>query len=1119
MAAINVLVVGDGPFMTHTPPSLGISFAPSQDGTDDTFTVSEFVYLLRDNPVPSISVDTAHRRQDANATFQNFNFATSVDLSNYDVIWLFGYEGWNYGYYGSAITDAEVLAINQFMDGGGGVFATGDHSGMGSYMCGRIPRVGSMRKWFGQAMDIPPGYPATGLNFAGTTVSTVNWPGISDATAGRADTLRQNPTIDTPAAFQFDDQSDDIPQTLNFPPGPVHSILQGPNGTISSFPDHMHEGEVVTPVNLGEVLTIGGQSVTEYPTLNGYQPAPAVIATGNILPGHTTKVDQATCDQSNFTGDTVPTVANTIGTICVYDGRGAGVGRIVTDSSFHHYLDLNLIGDPCGSSPDRMQGFGPGYTTPASGSTLAELQAFYVNTVLWLARVDQNFYFAVDKSTFGVDEASDNNTFPNFPNAFWLVVDGYSLTQVQSSLSSLHFAGPFNSLGVISGPGTLVSESASSPGGQRILIPFGVQFSGSSIGAFPLVNQAPKQLLLEATISIQGMSYAAETTIELGPGEDPYFQNVNPNLNNVFYQSQDLCVFTVTPGVNPMPPGIPVPFTTSDPTGSDPAAAFAFITNLINTMNANPAVTTPSGSDPFTSFPSQIITSGAALGDSSVTPYVKMGSTKYTSYNFAVARVRLNGPVNSDAQVKVFFRLFITQTSDTDYQPNSTYLSTLDASNLPSQPLTAPDGSTTPFFASGSAANDYSATGPNNRPIKINNSAGAWAYFGCFLNVYDPGLNLKMMGTHHCIVAQIAYDDAPIVNSNGVTASPDTSDKLAQRNMQVSFSANPGAPASHMVPQTFDLRPGPPISQTAGQLLDYPDELMIDWGNTPLESTASIYWPQVDAVDVVRMATQLYATNQLSQSDPHTIQCKVTRSMTYVPIPSGTGQNFSGLFTVDLPSNVVKGQEFNIVVRRLSSRQLGGNNIQVARVSAPAATTTDHKVQRNWRYVVGTFQVKIPVAAEKVLLEPEENTYAILLWRLGQLSTSNRWYPVMQRYVSLIAARVNALGGNAGTIIASPGGAVIASGGSGPGQIGPHREEFAGKVAGIVYDRFGDFEGFFLLTESGHERVFYSTEAEIEALVRFAWTDRVVISVLVRDGHPERPVSIILRRAPRQPEH
>jgi hypothetical protein len=53
-----------------------------------------------------------------------------------------------------------------------------------------------------------------------------------------------------------------------------------------------------------------------------------------------------------------------------------------------------------------------------------------------------------------------------------------------------------------------------------------------------------------------------------------------------------------------------------------------------------------------------------------------------------------------------------------------------------------------------------------------------------------------------------------------------------------------------------------------------------------------------------------------------------------------------------------------------------------------------------------------------------------------------------------------------------------------------------------------------LLTEAGHERGFASREAEIESLVRFAWEERVVITVVTEAHKPERPVRIILRRAP-----
>ena len=51
----------------------------------------------------------------------------------------------------------------------------------------------------------------------------------------------------------------------------------------------------------------------------------------------------------------------------------------------------------------------------------------------------------------------------------------------------------------------------------------------------------------------------------------------------------------------------------------------------------------------------------------------------------------------------------------------------------------------------------------------------------------------------------------------------------------------------------------------------------------------------------------------------------------------------------------------------------------------------------NWRYVVGTFQVKIPVSRGDTLLRDEENTLAIMKWRLGQIATTNRWHPVLER--------------------------------------------------------------------------------------------------------------------------
>jgi hypothetical protein len=699
------------------------------------------------------------------------------------------------------------------------------------------------------------------------------------------------------------------------------------------------------------------------------------------------------------------------------------------------------------------------------------------------------------------------------------VIEGYTLAQVQSAVTTTapQFAGAFAALGAISPPGTLTAEGG--PNSQRILIPYSVKFPASAIGTFPSPGHPAKQMLLIGRLSVTASgsttSYAAETSIELTSGADPYFQNVNPSENNAFYLSQDLCVFTVNPQQSKTIPDVPgVVFPSTNTTVRDTNAANSFITQLLSTMNSDAAFTNPGNTNPFANFPGVIV----GTGDSSVTGIDTINSTQYVNYNFAVARVRLQGApgvTTNPKTVRVFFRLFLTQTNDTDFQLATTYLSQLDtATGLPRAPLPAPDGTSQPFFATGGATGDYLSGSVNNFAVTVGASGDTSVYFGCHLDVFDPANNAKYPGTHHCIVAQIAYDDTPIVNANGITLGPENSDKLAQRNLQITKSGNPGGPDAHRIPQTFDTRPSAPTGMPLNVLQGYPDELMIQWGSVPLGSKAMIYWPGVDALEVVRLAMRLHSTDQLTLVDPHTIQCTVNSAVTYVPIPFGTGAKFAGLFTIDLPVGVRAGQEFDVLVRRISTGKSKNRDVptvtEAARVAAASETAS-----RDWRYVVGTFQVKIPVANDDELLLPEENTLAILKWRLLQTPPGSRWYLVLIRYIEYLSGRVNALGGNADSVLPSPTGVPVPTGGGGgKGPNGVHSEELVGKVESITYDRFGDFQGFHLLTEAGHHHEFRSREPEIERLVRFAWADRVVISVRIHHHHPERPVSIILRRAP-----
>ena len=418
--------------------------------------------------------------------------------------------------------------------------------------------------------------------------------------------------------------------------------------------------------------------------------------------------------------------------------------------------------------------------------------------------------------------------------------------------------------------------------------------------------------------------------------------------------------------------------------------------------------------------------------------------------------------------------------------------------------LTDPSGQTIqtiPFFATNAVgSNDYNGAAANGniRSVQIpSGSDQVYAYYGCFLDVFNPDNSAKFGGTHHCVVAQIAYDGAPIPTSTvtGATPNPFNWDKLAQRNLQITRAEDPTAPATHFVPQAFDLRPSRPIAANPSSLAGLPDELMIDWGNTPVGSTASIYWPSLKAADVLILANQVYSSHLLLAADINTLQCIVTRGVTYIPIPplASSVANFAGLFTVALPDTIKDGEFFRIVIRRIASRpivirkasspprinvkkhQLQQHSLpdlahdsHISPASSLSESTVTHqrsvlearprdpstkpraifKPSRSRipyvRQTVGLFQVSIPVVKKTDMLWPEQNTLAVLKWRLEHMDRVNRWYPVLTRYVELVSARVAGLGGEPGKVPPTLGG-VPAKHPPGHERCGRHRRHARGE--------------------------------------------------------------------------
>jgi hypothetical protein len=838
------------------------------------------------------------------------------------------------------------------------------------------------------------------------------------------------------------------------------------------------------------------------------------------------------------------------------------VGGLTDNSSdgvvniFSHEL-VEACTDPLGSA---VHVNGTGVSNDEIGDTcnnefaIVEMNGVNCNVQCYWSAADNaciiplgRLSFLIEKNTFGLDEVKEaiNTTNGVFSSAFWLALDDFSIDTFNSFNVAIPTpTGPFGSL-----HGVTISPTPATPGGpapahpipvyedpsdtsviQRIRFSFDVTFAHPLSTPFPSSGAVEYPLTATFTsngTTVPGANSQETVNFELVSGADPYFSNIDPaNASAVSYLSRDLRVFSLTKGESALP---------GDPAAPAFAASqtpYEYIQKLIGYLNSTTAYTVPptGPADLLNGLPGQ---AGYETGDSSVTPLDGAG---HQNYNFALARVRLTtdvqGPAGEASNVRVFFRLWVAPSFDTDFQPYTTYPSTpgypaLPASPLPSSASLPPDPSgqaiqTTPFFAtSTTGASDYDPAVLNNniRTIEVPAVAGqdgVWAYYGCFLDVYDTHNNCSYPGTHHCLVAQIAYDGAPLLYSSGVATNPGNTDKLAQRNLQITLSGNPGPAATHRIPQAFDTRPSLPFLDQDRHVLNQPDELMIDWGDTPAGAKAQIYWPNVQSSDVLALAGRLYGTHLLSAADPHTIAFKAVKGVTYVPIPPGTADTFAGLFTIDLPLGVRAGREYNVVVRRISTTQ---SPPVIQKPAARASAAPDPVPQ--WRYITGAFQVKIPVTTEERMLGPEENTLAILKARLAAMSPAYRWHPVVQRYIDYVAARVDGAGGDAASVPPSLKGVPVKHGAGhhphhGEGGHRHHREderERTGKISGLVFDRFGDFEGFVLETGEGEVR-FRSRERDLRDLAERAWRERLRITVWCDDDEPHRLVSVELREPP-----
>lgn len=334
---IKILVVTDGCYYSAT----------DQDGNPAGFSLSIALQDAFDRTHPEhpsyarFELTKAVHQQYANSAFQadaGFGSITFTDalLAGFDQVWLFGVRRAP-----TYLTPAEVTALEKFMDNGGGVLAMGDHEDLGLGLCGGVKRVRSMRKWW---------------YFGAMPAGMLQAPdGVN---------LTRNDTVHAPLPntnVNAGDQDDSTPQTIfprynyawnywrpyrrvKYP----HPILCGPRGAIKVMPDHQHEGDCIMP---------DASFASEYPGGVNVE----IIADGRNVVG-----------RSKSNGFTTFTVSDPrpFGLLGVWDGHDsrADKGRVVVDSTWHHWFNINLYG-----------------LQAENGNEYKDILAFFRNVAIWLA--------------------------------------------------------------------------------------------------------------------------------------------------------------------------------------------------------------------------------------------------------------------------------------------------------------------------------------------------------------------------------------------------------------------------------------------------------------------------------------------------------------------------------------------------------------------------------------------------------------------------------------------------------------------------------------------------------------------------------------------------------------
>lgn len=612
---------------------------------------------------------------------------------------------------------------------------------------------------------------------------------------------------------------------------------------------------------------------------------------------------------------------------------------------------------------------------------------------------NQHCTVVADRSHFSHDEveAAAVGGVSEIAPSFYLLIDGYTPTQlgittttptaaeVQAFAPTFAFTDPGGgpvvaNLAAFATQMLLEVSDLNTP--QRVTFEYGIRFTGTAM--FPAIGATPEFRNVQMSVNVQGHGCTNDITL---------FRQPNPYMLDgpTSWLSADLRVFALRPGESQSGRML-------DSTSPD---ALAYLSGFVTACDG----AAPSPMHLFDQIATDQQDSRLYLSE------LREGDPVF---NFAIARVRYRSLGTTAPDVRVFFRSFTTQVTSMAYA-TQTYPRNA-AETLPVLGASATDVLTIPYFGVSRTTVETTGDTVNTKPIPPNAGGDeVHRYFGVWLDFNqttprytDPGdgvlksIQDLIRGRHQCLVAEIRFgpDAIPLGDT------PANNDNLAQRNLAIVESDNPGPTDSHIVVHTFDLRTTWPQKtkrdvrfEAAGDnetthgvrghdhAAEF-DELMIQWNGVPEDSEVTLFMPDLDADAILAAAARRTGPQRLERVDAHTIRCLVA-DVNYVPLPAPSPMHIAGLITIRLPETVRVGERYNIVVR-----QLGG---------LP-------------RYVVGAFEMFISVSRSELIRPDEERTLAVIKHIAGTIKPASRWYSVFQRYVAVLGDKVRGVGGSPGQV-------------------------------------------------------------------------------------------------------